>query len=287
MKKLTTLILTMVLALACVGDALAFFEIEETANENAVLSYAAVMNAMPVIHDEMEDGRLKEVFVDVSRDAFEAYGEALENDGYAVLTQETINGVYSATIGKAAIQFDLEYGLEDNQLTLVYPVGVTVEAAKPEDPFEGYIVIEPGVQVKMFNTIKAKLKGTFTDKKPTNFVVGNVIITAEMVNILQGKVLKNDSMPQTDFHYINEDGHYTYACKYVTYGYKYTWDDRPEWSSALFKLGPLDQTNVTMTCSLPNTVLKDENPSSIFALTFEMKGSTEKYVIFLDRAGSK
>lgn len=275
-------IFSMVLVLALLASqsvlAESLFDLSLMQSAEKAISYGVSMGKEPISQQTLSDGSKQEMYVGVTDEDFLAFGTVLAQEGYSTVSQNASGNLYSTVVSKGEIQLTVAYDRSVGSLTVTYPATVEVEAAEAKDPFEGYIVIEPNVEIKMFDTIRITLDNKISDTKPDD-AHKNTMIQSSVVNLLPNELLICNSrkLPDIEFYYINTDGSYTYGGDFTGYS-QYS-----GWSEFCLELRPLEPTTSYISFNLPSALLNDSDPNSIWALTFEREDCDEKYVLYLDK----
>ena len=277
-------IFSMVLVLALLASqsvlAESLFDLSLMQSAEKAISYGVSMGKEPISQQTLSDGSKQEMYVGVTDEDFLAFGTALAERGYSSATQDVANNLYTTVVAKGEIQITIQYDRSAGALTVIYPAAVEVEVAEVKDPFEGYIVIEPNIEVKMFDTLRITVDNKISDTKPWKNT-GNTAIWSSVINLLSGTTIRNyanqEKLPDIKFCYRNADGSYQYEGIFTGYSRALGWDD------AYLELVPLEPVTSYIAFDLPSALLNDSDPNSIWALTFEREDSDEKYVLYLDK----
>lgn len=277
-------IFSMVLVLALLASqsvlAESLFDLSLMQSAEKAISYGVSMGKEPISQQTLSDGSKQEMYVGVTDEDFLAFGTALAERGYSSATQDVANNLYTTVVAKGETQITIQYDRSAGALTVIYPAAVEVEVAEVKDPFEGYIVIEPNVEVKMFDTIRITVDNKISPKPWKSD--DHTAIWSSVTNLLANAHLKNhqkpERLPEIRFCYINADGSYKYEGEFTGYNQHFGWE------TAWFDLVPLEPTTSYISFyKLPSSLLNDSDPNSIWALTFEREDCDEKYVLYLDK----
>lgn len=318
-------IFSMVLVLALLASqsvlAESLFDLSLMQSAEKAISYGVSMGKEPISQQTLSDGSKQEMYVGVTDEDFLAFGTALAQEGYSTVSQNASGNLYSTVVSKGEIQLTIAYERSVGSLTVTYPATVEVETAEVKDPFEGYIVIEPNAEIKMFDTIRITAENKYTIQTleeikrvidGTSYLVqdiyfddpyveaynANFAIRVKVTNILTKRlesgsntnfeIYASEELPIINFHYINEDGRYTYQgfLGQATITRKIIFDEPTQYFVPIFgdvDFQSLDTQQCYIAFAIPDAVLEDSNSNSIWAVTFEREDSDEKYVLYLDK----
>ena len=120
------------------GDMAGFFpDIEEPEPEPPLMTYGVYAQAEPIESTVMDDGSIYQLYIDVTKDDYYAYGNELGSNGYSILESSTENGIANLTLAKDGVQFTMTYNSATETMEFTFPegtdVGVDIEADTVEE----------------------------------------------------------------------------------------------------------------------------------------------------------
>ncbi len=238
MKKLIAVILVLASVFSMSASAFSFFpEIEvKKANKGFALDYGTVFEVEAALTEKLEDGSTVLYYTGVEMYAYQAYGEALSEDGYEAVYSEQVDDYVLIQVKKSAdqeeIEFAIQYFFNDKIIALIIPEGVGIASMDVMSKFKDYTEIKmnqwfnlPGIGKMRFTDFELNKEINITyyysgfgsgfnsssfegpiDSKANTYILG------EFDNTSSASV-QNYKLPNVQFHYINEDSEYTYDQK--------------------------------------------------------------------------
>ena len=224
---LTVVLLLTMLVSAAYAESI--FDLPTNTNEattDVAPSYGVMTDTVPMNETVLDDGSICQVYTGVTVEDFEAYGILLGKNGYETNEPAMTNGEYSFVVNNNAISFTVAYHQQNGILTVTYPAGVAIEQPELPDPFEGYVRINFGEKIRIYDPDTGELWGYITiDEFRQNIEYNNYvqrndglevngIFTCCFIGTFDNVSMRSIKIPDivyAQLHYINTDNHYTYA----------------------------------------------------------------------------
>ncbi len=236
MKKLIAMILVLASVFSMTANAFSFFPEIEVKKENKgfALDYGTVFEVEADKVEKQDDGSTVLYYAGVETYAYQAYGEALSEDGYEAVYSEQGDNYVLIQVEKSTdqeeIDFCVQYFFNDKIIALIIPEGVGIASMDVMSKFKGYTEIKmnqwfnlPGIGKMRFTDFELNKEinityyysgtgfGYSSMEGPLNGTA-NTYILGEFDNTSSASV-QNYKLPNVQLHYINEDNEYTYDQK--------------------------------------------------------------------------
>ena len=228
MKKMLTVVLLLTM-LVSAAYAESIFDLPTNTNEtttDVAPSYGVMTDTVPMNETVLDDGSICQVYTGVTVEDFEAYGILLGKNGYETNEPAMTNGEYSFVVNINAISFTVAYHQQNGILTVTYPAGVAIEQPELPDPFEGYVRINFGENVRIYDPLSGVVLGEVTihnfyqNTEYYSYIEqysGNLFKSLPLNSYFTGSFNNlsdtNVELPiilDAQLHYINTDNHYYY-----------------------------------------------------------------------------
>ncbi len=231
MKKLIAVILVFASVFSMTANAFSFFPEIEVKKENKgfALDYGTVFEVEADKVEKQDDGSTVLYYSGVEMYDYYAYGEALGEDGYRIVSDEMKDEYVRIVVEKVTkdenIVFTVDYWYNDLALAVIIPEGVGIASLDFMSKFADYTEIEinewfnlPGLGKMRFTDVE--LNGdmtipyynvTITLEAAKNWLdkYAKTYILAEFENTTT-KTIANHLLPDVKIHYINEENEYVF-----------------------------------------------------------------------------